>query len=211
MEFQEALCKFFKFRNDQWRDNLPIRAVHRKTWGIKGDRGRAALARMMAAMEFRTGVEVGTKYGISAEMWCKANQQLHLTCVDPYMVYGSVPNQEHQDNAHAMATERLKPYKATIVRACSMDVVQDFEDKSLDFVFIDGNHNFDYVVMDLVCWARKVRDGGIIALHDYFNFEKGGIIKAVDAYTHCHRIDPWYVTFDDTPSAFWEKGVEKSH
>jgi len=211
MTFQEALRRYFKFRMDQWRDNLPIRAIHRKDLGSRGNRGRATLARMMAALEFRTGVEVGTKHGASAEMWCRANPQMHLTCIDPYKAYRMVRDQEHQDAIHAVAMDRLKPYNATIVRATSMDAVKDFEDGSLDFVYIDGNHDFDYVVMDLVCWARKVRDGGMIALHDYYNFGKGGIIKAVDAYTHCHRIDPWYITFDETPSAFWEKGVEKTH
>jgi predicted O-methyltransferase YrrM len=211
MKFQDALRTFFKFRNDQWRDNLPIRAIHRRAWGTRGDRGRAALARMMAALEFRTGVEIGTKHGTSAEMWCKRNPLLHLTCIDPYTAYYMVKDQERQEVIYAQAMERLKPYNATIMREFSMDVLDEFEDGSLDFIFIDGNHNFDYVVMDLVCWAKKVRDGGLIALHDYYNFEKAGIIKAVDAYTHCHRIDPWYVTFDDTPSAFWEKGVERSH
>jgi predicted O-methyltransferase YrrM len=165
---------------------------------------------MMAAMEFRAGVEVGTKHGTSAEMWCKANPNLHLTCVDPYLAYHMVLDQSRQDAVYAQATERLTPYNATILRARSMDVVGDFADGSLDFVFLDGNHHFDHVVMDLVCWAQKVRRGGLVILHDYYVFEKAGIMKAVDAYTHCHRIDPWYVTFDTTPSAFWEKGVERA-
>jgi len=211
MTFQEALRKFFTFRTHQWQDNLPIRAINRKAWGGRGDRGRATLAYMMAALEFRTGVEVGTKHGSSAQIWCEANPQLHLTCIDPYTAYHMVRDQERQESIYALATERLKPYNAEIIREFSLDVVDSFEDNQLDFVYIDGNHSFDYVVMDLVCWAKKVRDGGLILLHDYYNFGQAGVIKAVDAYTHCHRIDPWYVTFDNTPSAFWEKGIEKSH
>jgi predicted O-methyltransferase YrrM len=210
MKFQEALEKHFQFARNQTRDNLPIRAIERKRWGRRHDHGRASLARMMATLEFKEGVEIGTRTGESAEMWCAANPLLHLTCVDPYAAYSVRPDQERQDGNYAKALERLKPYNATIMRVRSMDAVPEFVDGSLDFVFIDGDHHFDHVVMDLVRWAPKVRKHGMVILHDYCIFEKAGIIKAVDAYTQSHRIDPWYVTHDFTPSAFWEKGVERA-
>ena len=86
-----------------------------------------------------------------------------------------------------------------------MDALADFEDSSLDFVFIDGNHTFDYAVSDIIYWSYKVRKGGIVAAHDYYAFAKNGVMKAVDAYTHCHHIDPWYVTYEHVPTAFWFK------
>jgi predicted O-methyltransferase YrrM len=39
-----------------------------------------------------------------------------------------------------------------------------------DAVFIDGNHSYEYVKKDLENYWSKVKDGGIIALHDA-NFE----------------------------------------
>tara|TARA_A100001515_G_scaffold144987_1_gene151167 strand:+ start:2178 stop:2837 length:660 start_codon:yes stop_codon:yes gene_type:complete len=39
-----------------------------------------------------------------------------------------------------------------------------------DAVFIDGNHSYEYVKKDLENYWHKVKDGGIIALHDA-NFE----------------------------------------
>jgi len=39
-----------------------------------------------------------------------------------------------------------------------------------DCVFIDGNHSYEYVKLDLENYAPLVRTGGIIALHDA-NFE----------------------------------------
>jgi hypothetical protein len=38
-----------------------------------------------------------------------------------------------------------------------MDALNDFEDDSLDFVYIDGNHEFPYVAEDLFHWSKKVR------------------------------------------------------
>lgn len=208
MTFQEALHQHFMFNRNPNNDNLPIRAIERKKWGNGSDNGRRTLAEMMATLAFRKGVEIGTRTGESAEMWCTANPEMKLTCIDPYGVYSARPDQEKQNNNYALALEHIRPYKAVIVRETSMNALSNFANESLDFVFIDGDHHFDYVVQDLVCWARKVKKHGMIILHDYCQFEKAGITRAVDAYTHCHRIDPWYITRGVTPSVFWEKCAE---
>jgi predicted O-methyltransferase YrrM len=70
----------------------------------------------------------------------------------------------------------------------SMDAVDDIPDNSLDFVFIDANHAFDYVMLDLIYWTKKVRPGGIVSGDDYFHFKKAGVVEAVDAYTKAHGI-----------------------
>jgi hypothetical protein len=80
----------------------------------------------------------------------------------------------------------------------------------LDFVFIDGDHRFDPCVQDLIRWTPKVRQGGMVLMHDYCAFSRAGVMKAVDAYTHCHRIDPWYITRDYAPTVFWQRGSERA-
>jgi len=209
MDFQTALEKHFKFTGRASRDNLPALAMARFHWGEKGDHGRQALARMIADLGYREGVEIGTLRGDSAVMFLEQAPKLHLTCVDPYARYNARHSQESQDEIFVEATKRLRPYNADIVREFSMDAVESFEDGSIDFVNIDGNHEFDPVMQDLICWARKVRRGGLIMLHDYCTLWWGGIVRAVDAYTMAHRVDPWYVTRDHLPTAFWRKGDER--
>jgi hypothetical protein len=143
-------------------------------------------------------------------MWLKGNSRLHLTCIDPYARYNARHSQAGQDANYVKACEALEPYNAVILREKSMNVVDDFKDKSLDFLFIDGNHEFDYVMQDIIRWVPKVRSGGMIAVHDYCVFWWAGVMKAVDAFTSAHHIDPWYVTRDYTPTAFWEKGAAKA-
>lgn len=210
MTFQEALDRYFKFRNDPERDNLPILATPRYRWGKPGDFGRSALAKVMRDLEFRKGAEIGTFVGSSAIMWCSVNPQLHLTCVDPYKPYRARPSQRVQDENYERARRKLQPYQATLRRADSLEVVDEFANGELDFVYIDGDHRFDPCMQDLIRWAPKVRTGGLVILHDYCAFEQAGVMKAVDAYTHCHRIEPWYVTRDNLPTAFWERGSEKA-
>ena len=84
-----------------------------------------------------------------------------------------------------------------------MEALHDIKAQSLDFVFIDGDHSFDYVVQDIIYWSKKVKSGGIIACHDYYPFHDCGVMNAVNAYTHSHNINPWYATKELEPTAFW--------
>ena len=163
---------------------------------------------MVRDMDARVGVEIGTYMGNWASIWCDTNPQLHLTCIDPYRPYSARTSADTQEELYQTALRRLEPYNAAIVRKASLEAVDDFENDSLDFASIDGDHFFDAVIQDLVRWAPKVRKGGVILLHDYTAAQGPHVIRAVDAYTHCHCISPWYATMDYSPTVFWEKGVE---
>jgi len=158
---------------------------------------RNDLAAIFAQLNYKIGVEVGTRDGTFAEILCKANPDLHLTCVDPWADAHIAPQ-------YPIAVKRLAPYNTTLIKKTSMEAVGTFTDESLDFVYIDGNHHFDFVMLDLIYWAKKVKQGGVISLHDYAH-EGGEVVHAVNAYTRSHYIDPWYVTRERIPSAFWIK------
>lgn len=51
-----------------------------------------------------------------------------------------------------------------------------------DFIFIDGNHNYDGVLADLRAYRPLVRSGGIIAGHDYTTDVHPGVRQAVDEF-----------------------------
>lgn len=209
MDFKAALRAHFRFKGARPGGiSFPLAAMrrgHRKRGDIPGV---VSLAEMVRDMEARTGVEIGTYRGNWASIWCAANPQLHLTCIDPYRPYSARASAETQEAIYQEAMRRLEPYNATIVRKASLDAVDDVPDESLDFVSIDGDHFFDAVIQDLVRWVPKVRKGGLVCVHDYTAAQGPHVMRAVDAYTYCHVISPWYATTDYTPTAFWERGVE---
>ena len=47
--------------------------------------------------------------------------------------------------------------------------VTRFEDNSIDFVYVDARHDYKGVLEDLRLYWPKVRQGGILAGHDYLN------------------------------------------
>jgi hypothetical protein len=174
--------------------------------GWAGD--RITLAKAMGEIGYKIGAEIGVRHGWYSKVLCKEIPDLKLFCVDPYTVF-SRSSQETLNNQYEQAKTRLAPYHVTFIRKRSMQAVEDFEDGSLDFVYIDALHEFIPVMLDLIHWSKKVRIGGIIAGHDYFNLYQMGVVPAVNAFTMGNNVNPWYVTrFDLEPSYFWIKRFE---
>lgn len=97
-----------------------------------------------------------------------------------------------------IGTEPLTGHFQTIAKP-SVEAAQEFEDGSIDFVFIDGDHTYPSVANDLNAWVRKVRPGGIIAGHDYDEYWKNHVIAAVDDFFG-DKVQR--VVSDDNPNLF---------
>lgn len=187
------------------------------------------LPELFNELGFKIGVEIGVSKGRYSRALCEKIPDLKLYCIDPWKSYDEYveihdeAGQKILDEFLEITKERLAPYNFEIVRKTSMEAVKDFEDNSLDFCFIDGNHTFEYVVNDIAEWSKKVKVGGIISGHDYWNsFEKKGWLTyeptkeqemklcqvgdAVDAWVKTNHISPWFLTMKDKcPSWFWVK------
>ena len=42
----------------------------------------------------------------------------------------------------------------------------------ISMVFIDGSHTFESARNDYKCWKDKIKNGGILAIHDVYDSEK---------------------------------------
>lgn len=149
----------------------------------------------------KVGAEIGVYKGEFTEKLCKAG--LKMYAVDPWMAFlgqGETQNrQKRQDHLYAHAGRVLAPYDCKLVRKTSMEAVKDFKDGSLDFVYIDGDHSFKEIAADIYEWEKKVRRGGIVSGHDYFNTipEARNVLcqveAIVDAYIKAFKIENWWI------------------
>lgn len=162
---------------------------------------RQTLAILFKELGFNTGVEIGVQEGIYSEMLLQANSELKLHGVDPWTFYDSAGffrRQRHLNRHYNAAVKRLTPYENyTFVKKLSMDAVKDFEDDSLDFVYIDANHEYLHVVQDIFEWSKKVKKGGVISGHDYYrSLDKNTrlhVLYVLHGYTEAYKIKPWFV------------------
>lgn len=152
---------------------------------------------LMANGLSKLGVEVGTFRGEYAHKLL-SNWGGALVTIDPYdwdknpaYVDGCVKDWERSqapldpEAVYADAQKRLEQFGplCEIWRKPSLDAVHMFADCELDFVYLDGNHSFESVSAELPIWWRKVRRGGVLCGHDFYNrddeHQQCGVASAV--------------------------------
>ena len=186
---------FEKFKIEGW-EPLPF-----KCEGIT----RNDLAKFMGEIGYKNGAEIGVLRGAYSRILCELIPNLKLKCIDPYLPFRR-NTKEKMEGHFIRARKRLRGFNVEFIRKPSMEVVREIPDKSLDFVYIDAMHEFDPVMIDLICWSDKVRSGGMVAGHDYSEPNWwNGVMLAVDTYTKAHNILKWYITDEEDKSFFWVK------
>lgn len=163
--------------------------------------GRNDLAILLPELDFKIGAEVGVECGAYSEILCKANPQMKIYGVDPWLVVKNYLwySQEDLDAAYVTAKQRLASYSNyEIIKDFSMDAIKKITNESLDFVYIDANHEDPYITQDIVEWSKKIRSGGIISGHDYMRPKRNGrndfhVIRATNKYTQDNNIKPWFI------------------
>ena len=161
-------------------------------------KSRKDLASYFNDLKFKVGAEIGVADGRYSQILCEEIPGLKLSCIDLWTPYEQCwRTQDYQDKAFDQTKEKLKNYDVNLIKKPSELASFDFEDNSLDFVFIDGSHTFDYVMTDIIMWSRKVKKGGIVSGHDYCHFTDSGVIEAVNKYCEIHRIEVKLINRND--------------
>lgn len=192
------------YKDDEWLSGLRPEDKPKVTEG-KTMKTRRDLANYFNELGFKKGAEVGVFAGLFSEHLLKTIPGLDLTCVD---IWGTGKYKAAEDEC----LERLAPYGVTIIKDYSVEAAKQIEDGSLDFVYIDGAHDYDNVKADLEAWTPKVKVGGIVAGDDFYYFPsgKGGVQPAATEFTSNHQYnlrvtdwDPGNELQDERQPNFW--------
>ena len=169
------------------------------------DCSRDELPKFFKEMGFKVGAEIGAYKGAFTEKFCK--EGFRMFAVDPWVAYEGAgktqKKQDRQDFLFEHTTRVLAPYDCTLIRKTSVDALEDFKDDSLDFVYIDGDHEFSHIAADIAGWTKKVKKDGIVAGHDYFctdHLARNLVCQVgpiVDAYVRAFGVENFY-TFGRT-------------
>ncbi len=116
--------------------------------------------------------ELGSHYGCSAFTFCQADKDFSLN-TDMYFIdtwQGDDFTKKYNNDVYAVFTETVKKFyseqKINMLRMTFDEALDKFEDKSLDLIHIDGSHHYDDVKHDFESWFPKVKENGVILLHD---------------------------------------------
>ena len=181
-----------KFELDLEQKQLPIQIPNF---------GRNQMATLFSELGFTIGAEIGVAHGKYSRILLDANPDIKMLYgIDPYVPHKGYRDYVSNKTFTVLRTDAIKALgnkkNYTFIEKFSADAVKDFDDESLDFVYIDGDHCFEAVVADISMWLPKVRKGGIISGDDYFR-SKGNarmhVVEAVQGYTKAWSIRPWFV------------------
>ena len=100
--------------------------------------------------------------------------QEHRDFIEEYGVNGSIFSLFRENMLKANVANFVIPLEMT-----SENASKEFKDNSLDFIFIDGDHEYESVKLDIECWWPKLKENGVIAGDDYC-CGWPGVDKAVD-------------------------------
>lgn len=159
----------------------------------------------------RMAAEVGVERGRYSEALLKRMPELTLYSIDCWEIYDdyragmAAKTREYYEDA----VRRLGKYgqRSVLIKKYSADALADFADGSLDLVYIDGNHTYDYVLADIAGWSKKVWHGGLVAGHDYLeprqSREHVQVKRALHDWVAAQGIDVWFVTEEGGRSPSW--------
>lgn len=141
---------------------------------IKLDISRVDLVRKISSPDY-VGVEVGCFKGHFSKEIADFFKTLYV--IDVWRPLGDEykdeSNHSSHHNAYAEAMKNIEGLenKVIMIRADSLHACDIFNDASLDFVYIDANHAYDFVKQDIKLWYPKVKKGGFLLGHDYLKLD----------------------------------------
>ena len=119
-------------------------------------------------------LEIGALYGanvISVANSYGIHPESELHCIDPWIKYNEYNEYSNHNDIYEACLENINKSgqsdKIRIHRGFSNEEVPKFLDNYFDIIYIDGNHEPEFVMEDAVLSFRKLKNDGIMIFDDY--------------------------------------------
>ena len=125
------------------------------------------------------GAEIGVFKGNYSEVLYQKSKPEKMFLVDPWV---NSADETHADSIYALGkadmdeiydkvakrfAKQVRQDRMVLCRMTSTEFFSQVEDESFDWVYVDGDHNYDAVRADIFSAYQKVKAGGFIAIDDY--------------------------------------------
>lgn len=156
--------------------------------------------------KFSIGIEIGVNDGDFSERILEIVRPKKLHLIDPWEFnddpkYSDAPYGNQHVDGQNMMNEKYNNVKkkfqslinknhVMIHRGFSEKLHTSFEDNYFDWIYIDGNHFYEFVKNDLNLYFPKIKTGGFITGDDYYpdDLSGEGVKKAVDEFIRSGKV-----------------------
>ena len=132
-------------------------------------------------------VEVGVNEGVHAEVMYALLRPITLYLVDPW--YGGQQS--------IVADKFVERSNVILIQEYSESAAKKFRSESVDLVYIDANHVYKDVILDLNSWYPKLKIGGMLCGHDANREE---VYTALDEFSKKQELE---LNLSDNARNFW--------
>ena len=156
------------------------------------------------------GVEIGVADAKNALCILTELPMEKLYLIDPYSPYteDGHPVLSDLNTYRKIAHQKLVSFsQVSFIEKTAAEAASEIPD-GLDFVYIDGNHDYTHVKSDIALYYPKVKPKGTIGGHDYGLANCQGVNRAVNEFVATYGYEPrknffaifpdWYVTKRDS-------------
>lgn len=149
--------------------------------------------------------EIGAFYGanlLSVAATYGSHPESVLVAIDPWTDYSEYPEYKGQQEtiyetfqANIQASGAAD--KIVVMRGFSYDVLQTLDDASFDILYVDGNHESEFILEDAVLAFRKLKVGGYLIFDDY-GWAGEQTTKPIDAFVKVYSNRIRYLGLQDS-------------
>lgn len=136
------------------------------------------------------GAEIGVFKGDNALSILRTLPMKTLYLIDSYFTYYVEDNISKRIGleAYNIAKEKLSKFpQIKFIIKTSDEACKDVHE-SLDFLYIDGNHTYEYVKRDITNYYPLIKSGGLIGGHDYTK-DFNGVVKAAKEFAKENNLE----------------------
>ena len=130
--------------------------------------------------------EIGVDKGDFSKLILEKNNPKKLTLIDPWIEMLDIKKiDENHQGKYLQVKEMFKDEdRIQIIKDTSVGALTHIPSKSLDWLYIDGDHKFEGCLTDLRSYSDKVKDDGYICGHDWTTAPKigFGVNDAVETF-----------------------------
>lgn len=129
--------------------------------------------------------------------------------------HGSLEEIDHREDEDVRLGQLYEVYLENIrrvkdyvhpIRSDTAEAAQQFDDQSVDFVYVDAGHTYRAVTRDIAAWWPKVRLGGVLAGDDWcFDRDEFGVRRAIAEFFTARGIEVFIQPGEPNPE--WQQWI----
>ncbi len=161
--------------------------------GVRNKKRWSVLGELLKDKKPKMGAEIGVLAGrMTVQVLNRLPSIETYYAIDPWTFYPTYKetlsvrarkswNQNMLDRNFEVFKQQTKRFgdKIKVLKMFSSEAAKHIKDASLDFAFVDGNHEYPYVKEDIGLYLPKIKKGGLLGGHDY-GHAAGDVKRAVD-------------------------------